>query len=289
MLKWPIAQMSDPLHLVHTPLGEPGSGRVRYGAAMALHAKGLIPEAALEIYRICSPLDAQDPAPLLRERGLRPLAAPGALRLERLRVEADRYLAALPGPGPAEVRLGLARAIATGDVPLPRPNAVLEAYLGDALGMLGQSHAALATAIAAAAPHLRWITYDRYRPEEIGPAFAAGHAFATLVGEGAPYRAGDFDFGLFLIAPHILYRDHAHPAPELYAPLTGPHGWRFAPGAPLTIKKAHEPVWNDANAPHLTKVGAVPFLCFYGWTRDVESPARVIPADDWAALEALIL
>ncbi len=36
--------------------------------------------------------------------------------------------------------------------------------------------------------------------------------------------------GLFVIAPHVLYRDHAHAAPELYLPLTGPHGWRFAPG-----------------------------------------------------------
>jgi hypothetical protein len=289
MLKWPIAQMSDPLHLVHTPLGEPGSGRVRYGAAMALHAKGLIPEAALEIYRICSPLDAQDPAPLLRERGLPPLPAPGVPCLEHLLDEARRYLATLPGPGPAEVRLGLTRAVATGKVPLPQHNAVLEAHLGAALDAVALSHAALAAAIAAAAPHLHWITYDRYPPEEIGPAFATGHAYTSLVGEGAAYAAGDFDFGLFLIAPHILYRDHAHRAPELYAPLTGPHGWRFEPGAPLTIKQAHEPVWNNADAPHLTKVGAVPFLCFYGWTRDVESPARVIPADDWATLEALIL
>lgn len=284
--------MSDPWHLIHTPLGEPGSGRVRYGAAMALFARGLLPEAALEIYRICSPLDAQDPAPLLRERGLAPVRRPGgaaAARRAALLVEADRYLATLPGPGPAEVRLGLAAATAaTGPVPTGA-NAVVEAHLGAAIGILARTHSALAMAIAGAAPHLHWISYDGYAPEAIGDAFASGHAFASLVGEGAPYSAGDFDFGLFLIAPHILYRDHAHPAPELYAPLTGPHGWRFAPGAPLTLKAAHEPVWNKPHAPHLTKVGAVPFLAFYGWTRDVQFPAHVIPADDWAKLEAIHL
>ena len=281
--------MSDPWHLIHTPLGEPGSGRVRYGAAMALFARGLLPEAALEVYRICSPLDAQDPAPLLRERGLAPVRRPGgaaAARRAALLAEADRYLATLPGPGPVEVRQGLAYAVAATEPVTTGPNAVVEAHLGDALGILARTHSALATAIAGAAPHLHWITYDGYPPEAIGHAFATGHAFASLVGEGAPYTAGDFDFGLFLIAPHILYRDHAHPAPELYAPLTGPHGWRFAPGAPLILKAAHEPVWNAPHAPHLTKVGAVPFLAFYGWTRDVHFPAHVIPADDWPMLEA---
>lgn len=284
--------MSDPLVLLHTPLGQPGSGRVRYGAAMALHARGLIPEAALEVYRICSPLDAQDPAPLLAERGLAPVPPPPAgadAALSHLLGEADAYLATLPGAGAAEVRLGLAEAERAGALRPGRANAVVRDWLAPALAQLAATHPALAAAIRDAAAHLNWITYDGYPPEEIGPDFATGHAFAALVGDGTPYAAGDFEFGLFLIAPHILYRDHAHPAPELYAPLTGPHGWRFAPDAPLILQDAHEPVWNDPGAPHLTKVGAVPFLAFYGWTRDVDAPAHVVPAGDWLALEALRL
>ena len=50
---------------VHIPLGLPGSGRQRYAAAMTLYQAGQISEAALEVYRICSPLDGQDPVPLL--------------------------------------------------------------------------------------------------------------------------------------------------------------------------------------------------------------------------------
>ena len=41
------------LSALATPLGQPGSGRVRYGAAMALHRRGKIGDAALEVYRIC--------------------------------------------------------------------------------------------------------------------------------------------------------------------------------------------------------------------------------------------
>lgn len=275
---------------LHAALGQPGSGRLRYAAAMHFHRKGLISPEVLEVYRICSPQDWEDPAALLAARGLRvdlpPLHTPD-LAIRLLIEETDRYLATLPGPGVAEVRSLIAR-WQGGPIRLaPAANAVVEEHLPPALATLSPTHPALAAAIRAAAPHLAWVTYDLYPPEEIGLAFRRGHAFASLIGEGAAIPAEDFDLGLFLIAPHVLYRDHAHPAPELYAPLTGPHGWRFGPGAPLIVKGPHEPVWNLPDAPHLTKVGSTPFLCVFGWTRDTKRPARVLPAGDWADLEAM--
>lgn len=276
---------------LHAALGQPGSGRLRYAAAMHLHGQGLVSDAALEVYRICSPQDGEDPAGLLAARGLRldlpPPDAPG-LALRLLVDEIDRYLAGLDGPGIAEVR---SRIATWRDSPLalpdPAPNPVVADHLAPALAPLLDTHPALAAAIAEAAPRLDWITYDLYNPEEIGADFLSGHAFTSLIGEGAPIRAREFDLGLFLVAPHVLYRDHAHPAPELYAPLTGPHGWRFGPGTPLIVKPAHAPVWNEPEAPHMTKVGPVPFLCIFGWTKDVTLPARVLPATDWAELETL--
>lgn len=43
------------------PLGEPGSGLVRYAAAMHLNRRGLIDDATLERYRVCCRLDGEDP------------------------------------------------------------------------------------------------------------------------------------------------------------------------------------------------------------------------------------
>lgn len=272
--------------LIATPVGLPGSGRVRYGAAMALHRAGLLSDAVLEVYRICSPLDCDDPAALLTARGLPlPVApAPGPLALiDALLAEADRYLSRLPGPGVAEVRAGIAAASAAQRAD-GRENPIVAAHLEPALSAV-PDQPALVQAIRAAAPHLPWVTYDLYPRDQIGDAFADGHAFAEIIGPGAPVGAADFSFGLFLIAPGVLYRDHCHPAPELYAPLTGPHRWRFGAEAPLVIKSAHQPVWNEPDAPHLTLVGAVPFLCLYGWTQDIGKPARVIPALDWPLLE----
>ena len=276
-----------------TPLSVPGSGRVRYGAAMALYAEGRITGDQLEVYRICAALDGQNPAPVFAERKVPAPELPppdGAALIRHLVEEADLYLATLPGPGVAEVRAALSPWRTGPCHPAPGPaNPVVTRWLPPALEDAAGTVPGLVAALAAAAPHLTWITYDLYNPAKIGPAFAGGHAYALLLGEAAPITARDFDLGIYLIAPHVLYRDHAHAAPELYAPLTGPHGWRFGPGTRLQIKPAHQPVWNPAHQPHMTKVGPVPFLGLFGWIRDVNEAAYVLHAEDWPALEALRL
>ncbi len=278
--------MTDPNRHLEAALGLPGSGRVRYGAAMELWRQGLISAEVLEVYRIASAHDGIDPRVLLRQEGLpEPAQSAPQSPLRALYTAARSYLLALDHAGAAEVRAGLPEDPGAEHAVHSHGNAVVDAWLPDALEALAQTQSPLAAAIGAAATVLDWITYDLYPPDRIGPFFARGHAFASILGEASPFAASDFELGLFLIAPGVLYRDHHHPAPELYAPLTGPHGWRFGPGKPLMSKPAHDPVWNPAHQPHLTRVGSVPFLCLFVWTRDVNQPAVVIDADDWAMLE----
>lgn len=209
--------------------------------------------------------------------------------LARLTEEADRYLAGLIGPGIAEVRAGLARWRGGALLDNERAdNAVIDRWMPLALSCLAATHAGLAAALDAALPCLRWLSFDGYPAESIGRDFPASHAYASLFGEtGAPFFAEDWDMGLFLIAPHVVYRDHRHPAPELYAPLTGPHGWRFGAHEPLTILPAHVPVWNEPMRPHMTKAGSVPFLCLYAWTKNVNAGVEVVSASDWAHLDTI--
>ena len=54
--------------LVNTPLGEEWSGRTRYAAAMFFHKRGDLTAEALEVYRLCSRLDHQDPLSIIRDR-----------------------------------------------------------------------------------------------------------------------------------------------------------------------------------------------------------------------------
>lgn len=279
--------MTDPARYLNTPLGQPGSGRVRYGAAMELYRSGAISAEVLEVYRVTSAHDARDPLAVLRERGLPLPRMPTMTRpLNRLYTAARDYLLALDHPGAAEVRAGLPVDPGAGK-PMPHgPNAVVEEWLQPALDLVARDQPELAAAIAGAREQLEWVTYDAYPRELIGDDFPTSHAFASLVGADAPFAAHDFDMGVFLIAPGVLYRDHRHPAPELYAPLTGPHGWRFGAGRPVFVKPAHAPVWNPPQKPHMTKVGNVPFLSLFVWTKDVNELAHVIPCDDWPELEA---
>ncbi len=55
--------------LVNSALGEPWSGRARYAAAMFFYKRGAITAEALEVYRLCSRLDAEDPLAIIRQRG----------------------------------------------------------------------------------------------------------------------------------------------------------------------------------------------------------------------------
>ncbi|MBM3616665.1 MAG: hypothetical protein FJX28_14965 [Alphaproteobacteria bacterium] len=281
---------AEAIRLLHAPLGQPGSGRVRYGAAMALWRAGLIGPEVLEVYRVASAHDKRDPCVALADLGLPPAPKgrePSALL--PLYAAARAYLLTLNHPGAEEVRAGLPADPGAEQAVAHGRNAVVDRWLGPALEAVAADKPDLATAIAGAAAGLDWVTYDAYPRDRIGAAFAAGHAFASILGEAAPFAARDFELGLFLIAPGVLYRDHHHPAPELYAPLTGPHGWRFGPGRPVVTKPAHQPIWNPPHQPHLTLVGPVPFLSLFVWTRDVNDPAHVIDADDWARLEGMRL
>jgi hypothetical protein len=58
------------LVMLATPFDEPMSGRIRYAAAMYFYQRGMISAECLEVYRICSRLDHEDPRPFLARLGL---------------------------------------------------------------------------------------------------------------------------------------------------------------------------------------------------------------------------
>ena len=54
--------------LLLTPLGIPGSGVTRYAAAMWFFKARKIDSETLEVYRICSKLDSEDPVEVMASR-----------------------------------------------------------------------------------------------------------------------------------------------------------------------------------------------------------------------------
>ena len=66
----PDTEPNEQWELINTPLGEPWSGRTRYAAAMYFYKRGELPPEALEVYRLCSRLDGEDPLSIMRDRGV---------------------------------------------------------------------------------------------------------------------------------------------------------------------------------------------------------------------------
>ena len=58
------------LELLAEPVGTLNSGLTRYAAAMYFYQRGALHADALEVYRICSPFDDEDPLAALQRHGL---------------------------------------------------------------------------------------------------------------------------------------------------------------------------------------------------------------------------
>ena len=65
-----MGKTSQQLDFLLLPVGEPGSGVVRYAAAMHLYQRRLMSDAVLEIFRICAPNDNLDPQAELERLGI---------------------------------------------------------------------------------------------------------------------------------------------------------------------------------------------------------------------------
>lgn len=219
------AEVAAALRRVATPVGLPGSGRLRYGAAMTLHAGGLIGFEVLEVYRILAMTDAEDPARLLAARRLRPPPAPAvdpAAALDDLAGAVDAALAACRAGPVTRLRQALAAArLAAPPRPRPAPLAPEAAgWLAEALeramegALRGAADAALAAALRQAAPALGWTTAERA-------------ARAPLLGPGAPLDSAAAALDILLLPPGA-----ALPAPaasEVWLPLSAPEAGPASP------------------------------------------------------------
>ena len=99
----------------------------------------------------------------------------------------------------------------------PAPRAIgAAALLQDAL------HAcALGASIAQASHLFMWRQNPNYNAANMGPAFMAGYGYVEFAGpKEALFHAPDIRVGLLLLGSRLHYPAHAHPAEEIYHPLT---------------------------------------------------------------------
>ena len=235
-----------------TPPGLPGSGRLRYAAAMALHAAGEMSFAALEVYRVLSMTDAEDPAAVLRARRLRVAPEPAEdplVDLFELAGELAQCLAEVPLPGAAEVRAAFAEARRTGAVGplrLTDPPAVVGDQLPVVLAELAPLRPLLASMLAAGASSLAW----QSRPQDSGRA-----AWAPVLGQDGPWRSDRATLGLVLAAPGAELSVPGPPAAlTLVLPLSGAAGSPGAGSAAVALRPGRTQVPLSGERPVLALI-----------------------------------
>ena len=166
-----------------------------------------------------------------------------------------------------DVRSGLAAATSIASVPRA---ITATALLDDAL-----AGTALGATLAQAAPLFRWRQNPNYTAASMGAAFMAGYGYVEFAGpKEALFHAPDIRVGLLLLGPRLHYPAHAHPAEEIYHPLTegglwrrGQEDWRTVPAG----RAIHHP----SMMVHETKATDSTLLALYCWRGNTVTEAQL--------------
>lgn len=190
-----------------------------------------------------------------------------------------RGLHARPGEGIGEVLGRMAEQDLGQAAFRPLEPAVLPVnrYLAECIGEAMLLDADLAAALAAIADDLHWRQSEAYSDKLLGAGFMDNYGWCELVGSAGFFPGGDFRLGLLMLGPRQHYKDHYHPAPELYWPLTGPSEWKMGAGG-YDTRAAGETIWHIPWKVHATATLEKPLLAVWCWTRDTDTPAKLVGA-----------
>ena len=143
-------------------------------------------------------------------------------------------------------------------------------------------HTALAVGLSALAPRLRWRQTEAYVAAPPYAGFLDHYAHATLLGPAglAPLLqtpAADVRLGLLLLGPFHAYPPHAHPAEEIYLPLTSAR-WSAGDHGPDGVRRAGSLIHHHPEQPHAVTTEATPLLAVYLWLGDTAASSRFVRA-----------
>lgn len=128
--------------------------------------------------------------------------------------------------------------------------------------------------LARLSPHAEWRQNSSYSAGRVGQHFMDGYGYVELVGPLGPYVDHGLSAGVLLLGPGRLYPPHAHPAEEVYLPLSGTAEW-WRDGSTFRAVTPGTAIHHPSNVRHATRTLDEPLLAAYVWMGDVATPARL--------------
>lgn len=159
------------------------------------------------------------------------------------------------------------------EAPVPNGLPVLR-HLPQCIGECMLLDPDLAAAIAAVEDELTWLQSPSYTDAILGDGFSQNYGWAEIIGPNGFFAGDDFLLGLLMLGPNRHYRDHYHPAPELYWPLTSGSQWSIGSG-PFVEKPQGSLIWHPPMAMHAMITEDTPMLAVWSWTRDTATPSKL--------------
>ncbi len=134
----------------------------------------------------------------------------------------------------------------------------------------------LASAIRDAAPGFHWRQNPNYSTANMGARFMGGYGYVEFAGpKEALFHAEAIRVGILLLGPGLHYPAHAHPAEEIYHPLTEGGEWRRG-SEPWRRVPACAAIHHPPMLTHETRAGTGTLLALYCWCGDTATEARLI-------------
>lgn len=203
------------------------------------------------------------------------MAPAAALQAELIAFYRDTGRHGDPGVAPALDFASAQLRLCTEPAPRRPRTLPVTRLLADALTAVAEPCAALAGAIAAAAPAFHWRQNPNYTAPVMGDAFMAGYGYVEFAGpKDALFHAAAIRAGLLVLAAGLHYPPHAHPAEEVYHPLTGGARWR-RDAEPWRQVPAGAAIHHPPMMPHETRAGSTTLLALYCWFGDTATEARL--------------
>ncbi len=164
-------------------------------------------------------------------------------------------------------------------LPVPTNPSVVDWHLETACGLsgeIGSPTRAVADAVLADAPLLRWFDmYEHYDDEPDMAVFRRSYAYTSLIGPDGPLSCGELFMGISLQGPDIYYPPHVHRAIETYAIIGGTGDWKRGL-EPWTSREPGDLILHPSGVRHAMQSNAEPLLALGFWTTDLESPIVIV-------------
>ena len=226
--------------------------------------------SAVRIHEHAVGVVVADVVTIIREKGFDPQAMRLARSLDAARARVGRAGRAAQQSDSRPARLGRDAA---------------NRHLPDALtASRAGSMQSLAVTLARITPGLHWSQTEAYVVAPPYHGFLDHYAHATILGPAtlAPLletSTAESRLGVLLLGPHHAYPPHAHPAEEIYLPLTAAR-WSTGARGTSRVRPAGSLIHHAPELPHAVMTDDVPLLAVYVWLGDTATPSRFLSPDD---------